>query len=280
MKSNWIGNHWWLPVVFAGTGLSSFALFDMQDNFSINPPEKKFNVFYAQLKDTVPPEQKDDDDDIEFKFKTGDIDKAIADMERELQKATGEFKNRDWKKIDEERNRAMQEMKKVDFEKIKKEMHEAFNSVEWEKIQKEIASSLRQLEEVRLHRLRKELEENLPKQLAEAERQFEKNKKAQELQSEKLNENIGRSLEETMKNLDKSLARAKEQLKELKKMTLEMEKDGLIKKGENATIKYKNGELFINGKKQSKEVTDKYKHYFKKGNVYINIEDKDEDDWI
>ncbi|MDQ6756439.1 MAG: hypothetical protein M3004_05845 [Bacteroidota bacterium] len=55
----------------------------------------------------------------------------------------------------------------------------------------------------------------------------------------------------------------KHKKKDVKEMTTEMEKDGLINKKEGYNIEYKNKELLINGKKQSNEVTEKYRKYFK-----------------
>jgi HAMP domain-containing protein len=59
------------------------------------------------------------------------------------------------------------------------------------------------------------------------------------------------------------IKKASASLREIKEMTDEMEKDKLLNKKEGYTIEYKNQELFINGKKQSKEVSGKYRKYFK-----------------
>ena len=280
MNQNWIIRYWWAPVLFAGMVLSSFTLFEVSDPGSVSPPAKQFNVIYAQLKDTVPSKEEEEDDDRgwSFNFKTGELDKAIGDMEREIIKAKTEFKNKDWKRIDEELKRAMQELEKVDMSKIRKDLELSLSKVNLDKMEAELRQSLKTLEEVELPKMKQELHENLSKQLAETERQLQHSKQELLMQQERMKGDIGKKLEETMKNLDKSLEGAKAQLKEFKTMTTEMEKDGLIKKGENAEIKYKDGELYINGKKQPKEITDKYKHYFKKGTVHLNF--NDDDDWI
>ena len=54
---------------------------------------------------------------------------------------------------------------------------------------------------------------------------------------------------------------AKEKLMETRKITTEMEKDGLINPNEEFTIEFKNNELLINGKKQSKKLVEKYRKY-------------------
>ena len=47
-----------------------------------------------------------------------------------------------------------------------------------------------------------------------------------------------------------------------KTMISQMEKEGLLKSNEDYSISYHAGELTINGKKQPKEITEKYKSYF------------------
>lgn len=277
MNNKWIRRYWWLPLLVAGAGLSSFTLFDMNQTGSSVTPVRNFNATYTRLADTLPDAK--DDEHWEYNFRTGELDKAIADMEREVTKAKTEFKNRDWKKVEDEMQRALKEMEKIDMSKLKQELEESFNKEDFEKMQKELKRSLDNLNEVELPKIKKQLHEELSKQLAESEKQLAKTKEHLQQQKEKMKLELGDSFSETMKNLDVTLSNARDQLKEFKKMTAELEKDGLIQKGENAEIRFKNGELFINGKKQSKEVSDKYKHYFKKDQVRINLNDNN-DDWI
>jgi hypothetical protein len=48
-----------------------------------------------------------------------------------------------------------------------------------------------------------------------------------------------------------------------------MEKEGLLNTKDDYTIEYKDGDLFINDKKQSSDITDKYKKYFKQKKIAI-----------
>lgn len=280
MKQNWISSYWWLPVLFAGIALSSLSLFDIQSENSAAPPQPKFKAMYAQLQDTLPPKEKsDEEDNWAFQFNTGELDKAILDIQQQMEKAKAELKNKDWKKIDLEMQRAMKEIDKIDIEKIRKEAEASIKSVDWDKMQEEIKESLKGLEEVELPKLKKEINENLAKEMEELKVGMEHSKNELKIDKEKLKKELNFSMEETMKEMGKSMEHAKAGLQELKKITGEMEKDGLIKKGENAKIKFKDGELYINGKKQSKETTDKYRHYFKNNTIYLNHEDGD-DDWL
>ena len=90
-----------------------------------------------------------------------------------------------------------------------------------------------------------------------------------ELKSEKLvnvdeiNADIEKELTKAKKELDKSTL----ELKKMKAFTDLLEKDGLINQADGYKVDIKEGELYINGNQQSKEVTEKYKPFFP-GNTF------------
>ena len=55
-------------------------------------------------------------------------------------------------------------------------------------------------------------------------------------------------------------------------MFTEMEQDGLINSKQGFNIEYKNKNLYINGAKQSEQVTSKYRKYFKDEHFEITID--------
>ncbi|HEX4877098.1 MAG TPA: hypothetical protein VFV31_10530, partial [Chitinophagaceae bacterium] len=58
--------------------------------------------------------------------------------------------------------------------------------------------------------------------------------------------------------------KAKAEISEYKSFTEGLEKDGLINKKEGYSLKHKNKELFINGKKVSEEIYYKYRNFLEK----------------
>jgi hypothetical protein len=66
-----------------------------------------------------------------------------------------------------------------------------------------------------------------------------------------------------MEHARTGLEKAKKEITLLKEFTSELEKDGLVDRKKGYTIEIKSGEMYINGVKQSKEVNDKYRKYFK-----------------
>jgi hypothetical protein len=84
-------------------------------------------------------------------------------------------------------------------------------------------------------------------------------------------------LRETMAKAQAKVNDAKEELKAYQEMVYKMENDGLLNTHHDYTIEYRKGEIFVNGKKQSSEVTAKYRNYFKKESVIIKKQDGDLD---
>ena len=68
------------------------------------------------------------------------------------------------------------------------------------------------------------------------------------------------------------LKKAKTELKDTKEMISEMEKDGLVDSKKGFELEYKDKVLYIDGKKQTEKVTEKYRKYFKKEHFKIRID--------
>ena len=102
-------------------------------------------------------------------------------------------------------------------------------------------------------------------EMKKAKAEMEKNKIEMKLNSEKLKLNM----KEAMGKAKESMEKVKVEIQHLKEFTNELEKDRLIDKKKPFKIEVKDGELYINDKKQTKEVIDKYRKYFKKDNFTI-----------
>ena len=72
------------------------------------------------------------------------------------------------------------------------------------------------------------------------------------------------------------IEKAKADMKEYKEFVDGLQSDGLINKKEGYTIKHKDGELIVNGKKVSNEVYSKYRRFLEKHKTFT-IEKNDDD---
>src|SRR5262249_25422305 len=99
----------------------------------------------------------------------------------------------------------------------------------------------------------------------------------QELQNKFNSDEIKKEIDGAMKGAKESIEKAKKELQDLKDLTDQLQKDGLIDKKKGYSIEWKNGgELYINGKKQPKEISDKYRKYYKKDGWRIEMNGTDD----
>jgi hypothetical protein len=74
-------------------------------------------------------------------------------------------------------------------------------------------------------------------------------------------EKMGPEIQKELEKAKEKIEKAKAEMKEYKDFLDGLEKDGLINTKEDYTIKHKDGELFINGKKATDDVYNKYRSF-------------------
>jgi hypothetical protein len=201
------------------------------------------------------------------------------------------------KTLDRSLQQAMEEVKKIDFTKMQKDMEASLKSVDMEKIMKDVELSLKNID---IDKIVADVKSSLndidwadkngeiEKALKEATKEIEKAKlEIKDIDQEAIKKELDKAKEEVEKSkveMDKidmnkimdeakvSIDKAKEELRATKEMFNEMERDGLIDPKQGFTIEYRNKDLYIDGKKQSEQTTDKYRKYFKKDHYKIKIE--------
>jgi hypothetical protein len=87
---------------------------------------------------------------------------------------------------------------------------------------------------------------------------------------------MGPKIQKEMEKAKVEIEKAKREMKEYKEFVDGLESDGLINKKEGYTIKHKDGELIINGKKVSEQVYSKYRSFLEKHKKF-NIEKSNDD---
>ena len=184
----------------------------------------------------------------------------INQLEMQMKNLDNQMKNLDMSKFQIEADEAI---KTVDFEKIAAQVDEANKNINWENINNEVAKNLN-VSKLKLVEVKKEMER--------VKANFEKQKAHIKINTGEIKANI----EKAMKNAKISMEGAKEELRNMKEFTNELEKDGLINKSKAYKIEVKEGELYIDGKKQSKEISDKYRHHYGKSDFTIDMSEGDE----
>ena len=191
----------------------------------------------------------------EFDRKFDRLDNQLKQLDFQLKNLELQIKNFDLEKLQNEIDEAA---KKVDVEKITERLNKSLQNIDWDKINNRIVENLK------VSKLR----------IAEAAKEMEHVKVNLEKQKNNLKLNtikIGANVKNAMKNAKRSIENAKDELRNMKEFTDELEKDGLIDKSKAYKIEVKNGELYIDDKKQTKEIFDKYRRYYRKSNFKINM---------
>lgn len=235
-----------------------------QDSSKINKPIQK------TLLDTLP----NNDFDIDINIKGLD-----ETMKKSLEMVEKSMKEIDWSKMSKQ---IEQSMKNIDMAKMELDIKKSMKDIDWNKMKLEIDRSMKEIDIQKLQLdIEKEVKdgmknfntEEMKKSIEEMKKSMEELKKINFDDLKKEMDNVKKELELNkdhfkidMEKLNKEMQKVKEGLAEVKEMTTEMERDGLINNKETNTIEYRNNELLINGKKQSPEVTEKYRKYFKGDN--------------
>ena len=233
------------------------------------PPVDESYECQRNYNDTVPDKET---------LKLKDLEKVQAELDRSLLQVTEELKKMDLAKIQREVEASL---RSIDMDKIRKDVDMALKNVDMDKILSEVNASLKNINtEFKQADVEKALAE-ASKEIEKAKLEFKDFDKAA-LDKEMLN--AKREIENARKEIDKidldkiineakeEINNAKVELKLIKEMFTEMEKDGLINGKKGFTVEYRNKELFIDGKKQPANVTDKYRKYFKKDHFKMTID--------
>ena len=242
--------------------------------------------------DTVPKNKSNDGrvrkirdlDDALNEFNDVDLKVDMEKVNREIEKAMKEI---DGAKIRMEVDKAMKEvdfekihreiekeMKDIDGAKIRMEIDKAMKDVDFEKIGKEVDASLAKID---WDKMKSEMDE--VKKIDMGKVDAEMKKVSEEMKK------LGPQIEKEMEKAKVEIEKAKTEIKEYKNFVDGLEKDGLINKKDGYTIKHKDGELIINGKKQSPEVYSKYRNFLEKHKSFtirksdddFNIDNDDHD---
>ncbi|HWB24601.1 MAG TPA: hypothetical protein VG738_03935 [Chitinophagaceae bacterium] len=156
----------------------------------------------------------------------------------------------------------------INFEEIGRQAKEAVDKIDWQQIKTTVDNSIReaqkQVQNIDWDAIRQQVKDATDKiDSKEFKEQFN-------------SANLQKIIDDAMQKVNDGLKNINPEISKWKDFTDELEKDGLIDKSKGYKIEWDDdGELFINGKKQSKETADKFRQYFKKGGYTIKHDGDD-----
>ncbi len=244
----------------------SYNRFTVQEDQAPQEPSKRY------CNDTVPEKNYNGSMTMkEFDNLQNVLDKTLIDVMDQVKKidlskiqkdVEAALKSVDMEKIMRDVNLSL---KNVDLDKIMADVSLSLKNIDWddkgEEIEKALKEAQKELEKTKLE-LKEADKETIQKEMEKAKLEIEKSK----VEIEKID------IDKIMKEAKEGIEEGKAELRLIKEMFNEMEKDGLIDPKAGFTIEYKNKDLYIDGKKQSEKTTDKYRRYFKDDHFKIRIE--------
>jgi chromosome segregation ATPase len=197
--------------------------------------------------DTTTPGQRNRNSDLE-------LEKAMQQLDKEMQKLDEQIKKIDLTKVQKDIDASLN---KIDFEKIGKEVQASLAKIDWNKIEVDVKDAMEKVKKVDMVKLQEEMKK--------VQEEMEKVKVEVNINAEKIKKDVGEAMEKAKVSIEK----AKVEIELMNEFTDALEADKLIDKKKSYKIEIKEGELYINGTKQPKEVSDKFRKYIKKDNYSI-----------
>lgn len=190
---------------------------------------------------------------------TAELDHAMKELDLAMQEMNKNLKV-DLSKMEQEIKTAMAEVKKVDYTRIAQE-------VDLTDVRKDVSRALKEAEQ----HLKDIDHEAIKAKMADVKKEMEAMKAHTQIDMGRMKESIAQGLSAAHAGIE----HAKQELAQLKEFINELDKDRLIDKNKAYTIEVKSGELYINGNKQSAELSEKYRKYFKKEDFSIRNDGKE-----
>lgn len=242
---------------------------------------------YYSTGDTTEPKQRNNDQD---EFRMNELEDAMKKLDVQIQKLGLDMKDLD-QQVAKQLNEAMNE---IDFEKMSRQIDEQMKKLDVDKIKKDINNSIEdaqnQLKKIDSEKMEMDIQEEIRKidvdkiksdvnnsiqQVHDQLKQIDMQKLRNEMLQLQQNFNSSKfkmQIQDAMKGAKESMERATQEVKDMEEFTDRLEKDGLIDKKKGYSVEWKKeGDLYINGKKQPKEISDKYSRYYKKDGYKIEM---------
>jgi hypothetical protein len=223
--------------------------------------ERRANVSNEDESD----EDEDDNDQVVDADDDNDVDVVEADVDMDSEDNDNHLEIG----VDQDINNAMQELNEnlqemnVDLQAMNHDLQRSMQEIDIESLQADIDASVAKVD---LDALQESIEHVKSIDLENIRQNIE----AAKVQLDKLQPELERSMKAARQNLEK----AKVNLRDYKNFTEELEDDGLINKSNGYTIEHRDGQLFINGKAQSRDVYNRHRTFLEKNKSFTISENE------
>src|SRR5579862_8213557 len=229
------------------------------------------------VQDTVAPGHKPYKEDRDSRRDDKDLDKAMNKLDKALEKAAQNLENINWKEVEEEIKSSTEEatnqleQHQIDVGHLRQKLDEVMKNIDLDKIRKGTDRAMkRAAESINYEDLNKEIQRSLDEAKSELDREDIQRflHEAGKVNMEKMRGEL-ENLADELKKAKNELLKEPKTIEPYCDMMALMERDGLITDSNNFSIDYHDNELYVDGKKQSRDILDKYKPYFKGGKIKL-----------
>jgi hypothetical protein len=182
------------------------------------------------------------------------FDNAMKQLDINLDNLNAQMKN-----LDINLDKQLDAIAKINIDDIQKQTEAAMKTIDWDKIQQSTNASIKvaqdEIAKIDFSKMQNEMKELQQKMQSDAMKS--------QLNSEKLHKEINDAMTKAQEGINK----AQEKLQRMKDFTDALAGEGLIDKKKGYTIEWKDGNLYIDGKQQPKNISDKYRKYEEVGKI-------------
>jgi hypothetical protein len=150
---------------------------------------------------------------------------------------------------------------KINIEDIQKQTEASIKAIDWNKIQQSTNESFKAVQ----NEIAKIDFSKMQNEMKELQQKMQSDEFKSQFNSDKMHKEIN----DAMAKAQAGISKANEKLQQMKAFTDALAADGLIDKKKGYTIEWKEGDLYINGKGQPKNISDKYRKYEQEGKIKI-----------
>jgi hypothetical protein len=207
----------------------------------------------------------DDSDEVADGDADNDIDVVEVDIDKDWEDNDNHLEigvDQDFTIAMQELNENLQEMN-VDLQAMNHDLQRSMQEIDIESLQADVEASVAKVD---FEALQESIEHVKSIDLENIRQNIE----AAKVQLDKLQPELERSMKAARQNLEK----AKVNLRDYKNFTEELEDDGLINKSKGYTIEHHDGQLFINGKAQSRDVYNRHRTFLEKNKSFTISENE------
>ncbi|HVX48866.1 MAG TPA: hypothetical protein VHB48_01870 [Chitinophagaceae bacterium] len=158
-----------------------------------------------------------------------------------------------------------QALANINFKEIGQQVHDAMDKIDWPQIQatvnKSVNEAMEQVKKIDWNEINRSIHSATDELNSE---EFRKQLNGAELQ---------KTINDALENAFSGIEKIRPEIMQGKEFIDQLDKNGLIDKSKGYKIEWTDGgDLIINGRKQAKDIADKYRRYYKKGGYSINID--------